>query len=124
VIDWLRTAVRERAAIADEPADDVFDKAGKWRIGPKRWVSVAPDAGVERAEFWDVIRRCSAKLPPRLRDAFVLWHLDERAGDEVCRAIDVSPNNLWVMLHRARLGMWQCLTKRWYGTASTTHKGG
>jgi len=27
----------------------------------------------------------------------------------------VSPNNLWVMLHRARMGLRRCLEVHWFG---------
>ena len=127
VIDWLRRTVRERSQSGGESdgrAVDPFDKRGMWRAAPKRWKSDAPDSDADREEFWAVIRRCSDKLSPRLRDAFVLWHLDERAGEDVCREIGINPSNLWVMLYRARLGMWQCLSKHWYGQESSDREGG
>ncbi len=128
VIDWLRRTVRERNRKADgEPdtvADAPFNGSGKWRTQPKRWASGTPESASDREEFWDIVRGCSDKLPPRLREVFVLWHLDETPSDEVCRTVDITPSNLWVMLHRARLRMWQCLTKNWYGLEPTTRKEG
>ena len=128
VIDWLRLTIRERkhraAGGPDERGHDPFGRSGKWRTSPKRWLTETPDSDAERAEFWDVIHGCVSKLPPRLRETFVLWHLDEKPGDEVCQAIDITPGNMWVMLHRARLRMWQCLTKNWYGLEPTNEKGG
>jgi RNA polymerase sigma-70 factor (ECF subfamily) len=117
VIDWLRATVRERTRTAtdDEWVDEQFTASGKWKRGPDEWASDTPEAGAERAEFWDTLHGCTGKLPARLRHVFVLWHLDERPGDEVCRAVKVSPNNLWVMLHRARLRLWRCLSRNWYG---------
>lgn len=117
VIDWLRAVVRERdrTAAADDWADRQFTASGKWRQGPDEWSSDAPISPAERAEFWVTLDGCASRLPARLRDAFVLWHLDERPGDEVCRAMRVTPNNLWVMLHRARLRLWRCLSRNWYG---------
>jgi RNA polymerase sigma-70 factor (ECF subfamily) len=54
---------------------------------------------------------------------FVLWHLDERPTGEVCQAAKVTPTNLWVMLHRARLRMWRCLSRNWYGVEPDERKG-
>ena len=62
-----------------------------------------------------VLHGCTDKLPARLREVFVLWHLDDTPGDEICETVAITPTNLWVMLHRARLRMWQCLSKNWYG---------
>jgi RNA polymerase sigma-70 factor (ECF subfamily) len=128
VIDWLRAAVRERARTADTPADDfeagLFDDTHHWRKRPKKWANTAPDADATRAEFWEVVRSCSGKLPPRLRDVFVLRHLEESEAAEICQRVAITPSNLWVMLHRARLRMWRCLTENWYGLDTTEPKAG
>ena len=58
---------------------------------------------------------CVEKLPPRFREPFVLWHLDEKSGEEVCQAVGLTSTNLWVILHRARLRMYYCLSENWYG---------
>lgn len=130
VIDWLRTTVRERARTAepgpDELDDAAFTKSEKWKgtWKPVAWATDAPDSDTTRAEFWEVVRSCSGKLPPRLRDVFVLRHLEEAESEEICQAAGITPSNLWVMLHRARLRMWRCLTQNWYGTAPSESKAG
>ena len=118
VIDWLRQTVRDRKRTdesADEWADKLFTSGGRWKAGPGRWESDTPDTGIERDEFWAVVAGCTQKLPGRLRNVFVLWHLEEQTSDDVCEAAGVTANNLWVMLHRARLRMWRCLSRAWYG---------
>ena len=118
VIDWLRRTIRERknsASDTDRRVDGLFTRSGKWRTSPKRWVSDTPESDTDRLEFWNALHGCTDKLPARLREVFVLWHLDETPGDEICETVAITPTNLWVMLHRARLRMWQCLSKNWYG---------
>ena len=68
-----------------------------------------------RDDFRDTLATCLDRLPARLRQAFVLRHVDEQAADDVCEAVGASSANLWVMLHRARLRLWRCLTVNWYG---------
>ena len=70
---------------------------------------------VHRAEFRTTLAECLGKLPDRLRKAFVLKHIDEVSANEICQSVDVTANNLAVMLHRARLRMWRCLTLNWLG---------
>ena len=118
VIDWLRAAVRDRKR-QEEKADDswadkLFTSGGRWKRGPDEWASDTPESGIERDEFWTAVAGCTQKLPTRLRDVFVLWHLEEQSSDDVCRAAGVTTNNLWVMLYRARLRMWRCLSRAWY----------
>ena len=119
VVDWLRRRVRERLrTVAGEPDGFVtalFTRRGEWKTPPGRWVRHDPVGPDEREEFWTVLHDCLGKLPPRLHDAFVLRYLDEAAGEAVCRELGLTPSNLWVMLHRARLRMWWCLSRNWFG---------
>jgi RNA polymerase sigma-70 factor (ECF subfamily) len=42
------------------------------------------------------------RLPPGLREAFELRVLHDQPTEEVCRALQISEDNLFVRLHRAR----------------------
>jgi RNA polymerase sigma-70 factor (ECF subfamily) len=125
VIDWLRRQVRERlceTAAPDRFAADLFTRRGAWRKPPGRWDRDDPAGPLDREEFWAALSACLDKLPPRFHEAFVLRYLDEAAGDEVCRELGLTPANLWVVLHRARLRMWWCLSRNWFG--EEPHGGG
>jgi RNA polymerase sigma-70 factor (ECF subfamily) len=111
VVDRLRAAAREASGVATD-LDAWFDGRGKWRRPPVRWDD--PAAAAERSEFWRVVRRCLAKLPARMGAAFTLRTLDEQEPGEVCRQLAVSPANLWVLLHRARLRLVRCLEIHWF----------
>jgi RNA polymerase sigma-70 factor (ECF subfamily) len=120
VIDWLRRQVRERLT-ADPDADperfdlELFTKRGEWKAQPGLWTRDPATEGLDREEFWTVLRACMSTLPVRLHDVFALRYLDEAAAEEVCRDLGLTPSNLWVMLHRARLRMWWCLSRNWFG---------
>ena len=118
VIDWLRMSVRQRAR--QEPLPDKwiaaqFSHSGKWKAKPDEWAADDPGRSMTRDEFRAALAACLDHLPARLRHAFVLRHVDERTADEVCKAVGASAPNLWVMLHRARLRLWRCLTVNWFG---------
>ncbi len=118
-IDWLRRRVREPLHAAPPPtdrfADDLFDRRGEWKSAPGRWDRGGAVEPLDREEFWATLHACLDKLPDRLHEVFVLRYLDEAESDEVCRELGLTPSNLWVMLHRARLRMWWCLSKNWFG---------
>ena len=118
-IDWLRRRVREQlhqaTPITDRFAADLFDRRGEWKTPPGRWARSDPTSRLDREEFWAALHACLDKLPDRLHEVFVLRYLDEAASDEVCRELGLTASNLWVMLHRARLRMWWCLSKNWFG---------
>ena len=118
VIDWLRVEVRrrlEREPLPDKWADGQFTRSGYWKAKPDEWSADDPGRALTRTDFRDTLNGCLDRLPPRLRHAFVLRHIDEQGADEVCEAVAVSESNLWVMLHRARLRLWRCLSVNWFG---------
>ena len=118
IIDWLRRTIKDRDLQSlpahDESVDGLFGPLGKWRSEPRKWSADTPDSETERSEFWEVIQRCADKLPSRLREVFVLWHLEDEPSKEVCRSLKISSANLWTVLHRSRMRMWQCLTENWF----------
>ena len=117
VVDHFRAQSREEPVEDADAALDatraLFDERGRWTVGPSAWS--APDAAFEKAEFWRALDDCLAALPPRLRDVFALREVDGLETDDVCVALDVSANNLWVMLHRARARLRRCLEVGWFG---------
>jgi RNA polymerase sigma-70 factor (ECF subfamily) len=121
LVDTLRKHAREVSveALADGPdaIDALFndDRRQHWRTPPGAWEN--PNAALEQKQFWAVFRECIETLPPRQARAFVLCEIDGLDGKEACKVLDVEPSNVWVMLHRARLRLRQCLEKHWFGGA-------
>ena len=123
VADWLRAAVRRRTRqeqLPDKPTDALFTSGGKWKRKPDEWAADDPGREVTRAEFREALAGCLDKLPARLRQAFVLKHVDEESADEIRQAVGVTATNLAVMLHRARLRLWRCLSVNWFGDDPAT----
>lgn len=113
LIDHLRQRRRTVAVGPDPWADGLFDARGKWRVEPGHWEDAG--AALERQEFWDVFGDCLGQLPGRLRRVFLLRQVDDRPSAEICQVLGLTVNNLWVMVHRARLRLWACLQENWFG---------
>lgn len=117
VIDHFRRSGREvQVGELEEPdpvVETVFTKRGLWSGGPRRWSS-DPAKGLEADEFWVVFRSCVGHLPPSMADAFCLRELESMNGKEICQVLDISPSNLWALLHRARIRLRQCLENNWF----------
>lgn len=75
----------------------------------------SPSSMVENREFWAVLSGCLSKLPEAQRRAFSLREFDGLTGDEIRKVLDVTPTNLWVILHRARAGLRRCMETNWFG---------
>lgn len=86
-------------------------------LAPKHWEK--PDESLVKKEFWSVLRRCLSRMPEQTAQVFLLREIDGISSEEICKSLDVSANNLWVMLHRARLGLRRCLEVHWFRTTHT-----
>jgi RNA polymerase sigma-70 factor (ECF subfamily) len=119
IVDHLRRQGRERpvSAItsAGEIGEELFDTNGWWQVKPANWLG-DPTQVFEKKEFWEAFNHCLENLPQRLRSVFAFREIDELSADEVCEALKVTPGNLGVLLHRARMGLRRCLEINWFGT--------
>lgn len=124
VIDHLRRASRlqsldalEPFLAADEDEQYRFDDTGHWRpeTAPTGWGG-DPRALAENKEFWDVLRRCMERLPARTAQVYAMREIDGVDSDEVCKVLEVTPSNLWVLLHRARQRLRECFETQWLGS--------
>jgi RNA polymerase sigma-70 factor, ECF subfamily len=83
------------------------------RMAPKAWET--PDQTLVNKEFQEVLKRCLSQLPEKVAHVFLLREIEVVPTEEICKDLGVSPNNLWVMLHRARMGLRRCLELHWFG---------
>jgi RNA polymerase sigma-70 factor (ECF subfamily) len=115
ISDHLRRTCRERAVRAELPVEqDSWDDALLW-IHELAAESQSPTRRLELAEFHENLERALGKLPSRLAQVFQMYEIDERPNREVCQAMNISENNLWVMLHRARTQLREQLAGWWNG---------
>ena len=92
--------------------DDAFDEKGHWKVGPAKWIA-DPREQFERKKFMEALYDCLAVPPKRLADAFILREIDGLGTKEICKVLNVSETNLWVMLHRVRMSVRECLENNW-----------
>ena len=121
LIDVVRRKWREQPLTtgADESEADAIDalfkEDGHWRQFPANWGD--PERAFEDGRFWEVFELCSRELPARTARAFIMREVMELGTEEICKELAITPTNLWVMLHRARLLLRECLETRWFGRA-------
>jgi RNA polymerase sigma-70 factor (ECF subfamily) len=54
-----------------------------------------------------------------MAQVFTLREVDEVEGDAICAMLGLSSSNLWVLLHRARKQLRQCLEANFFGHRET-----
>jgi RNA polymerase sigma-70 factor (ECF subfamily) len=123
LIDHFRSTSRE-TPVSDFAADELthdefFRSAGEWKehwevaYAPAGW-EMTPETAYEQTEFWLVFDGCLSSLSERIARAFTLREVDGHTSEEICEILQVSTNNLWVMLHRARLHLRRCIGMNWF----------
>jgi len=123
IIDSYRKKYSSRESSFGENEQTVFDAdfyrseepfRGHWLEGrgPNSY-SLLPEGELEQAEFMEFIKLCMEGLKPQLAAAFSMKMIDEEDSETICKELGITPSNLWVMLHRARLKMRDCLEKKW-----------
>ena len=116
VIDHFRRLARDR--VTGETSNDadlqLFDENRYWihEDGPRDW-GPDPATEYERARFAEILQGCLSGLPPRMAAAFTMREIDDLDSIEVCKVLEVTSTNLWVILHRARAQLRLCLESNW-----------
>jgi RNA polymerase sigma-70 factor (ECF subfamily) len=126
IIDHFRRISRhagaEQLELHAPELEELFQSSGEWvghwdfEQGPIEW-QTNPAALLEQSEFQQTLQHCLGELPPRLANAFTLREMEELSSEEVCKVLEISTTNLWVMLHRARAHLRHCIEINWFRPA-------
>ncbi|HGY54128.1 MAG TPA: sigma-70 family RNA polymerase sigma factor [Caldithrix abyssi] len=120
IIDHYRKTVRRKdIEVETDPDHDFYEEgpmAGRWREDrtPGDW-DLHPGEALRQNEFMRILRQCLEILPERISSVFILREIDGQNSEEICKELDISPSNLWVILHRARTQLRRCLERDWFG---------
>ena len=118
IVDHFRRQSREVSlpdgGLPDSPGDEPFDANGHWTAGPAEWGGNPADL-FRQKKFLEQLTKCLAALSPNLADAFTLREIDGADTKEICKVLRVTETNLWVILHRARARLRECLETHWLG---------
>ena len=77
---------------------------------PKDWNT---DNEIQLDEFHQILQFCLSLLKPKQRLVFMMKILDQCTTEETCTKAKISQENLWTIMHRARLQIRECIEKKW-----------
>ncbi len=114
VVDRQRRLARLDTVTSDDNSvlDQLFDQNGHWSKAARYADPLQLDS-LEQAEFTGILQRCLKKLPAKQAAAFIGREINEQNSENLCKELDVSSTNLWVLMHRARLRLAECIRARW-----------
>jgi RNA polymerase sigma-70 factor (ECF subfamily) len=118
IIDLQRKQIREQPLsdlvdldASDMSMDDFFDQKGHWLEKPQ--ILDIPENALEQKQFLSILSGCMDKLPAKLAAIFMMRDVHEVENENICKELDITSTNAWVMLYRARMGLRKCLEMNW-----------
>lgn len=122
IVDYYRKKNRTQSmqAAADfyeREESELFSADGHWNYDnpniPHEWNPEQVE-NLDRQEFMRHFRDCSQLLPEKTRQVFYMREIDGLTTNEICESLAISQQNLWTILHRARMALRGCLEKNFF----------
>lgn len=93
-------STEEDGSWLEERVADPFDKTA--------------EATLENNELGDAIYSCLDKLPEKQATVFRMKTIQKLETEVICNELNITASNLWVIVHRARIAMADCMQKNWF----------
>ena len=98
-----------------DPISKFFDPESGGRV----WITNKNSMDIEtiedkisKEETISQLKDCIDKLPEKWNGILSAKYFEEKPSDEICNDFDISPSNLWVIIHRAKLLLRDCLNNK------------
>ncbi len=113
IIDYWRKAETRYT----DPVSSFFSQdknAGHWleNQGHQEELKTVLDQ-ISEAETIEELMACIDTLPKKWKGVISSKYLEEQTAEEICKEFEISSSNLWVIIHRAKLLLRDCLKHKW-----------
>lgn len=98
----------------DEDFSELFDRKGFWQQDERPVAWSNPEESLREAQFWRVLETCLERLPPKQARVFMMREFIELDANEICAVMKLTTSDLYVLLHRSRLRLRECIENKWY----------
>jgi RNA polymerase sigma-70 factor (ECF subfamily) len=116
LIDFFRTKYRHRTLsldmIDESQMEESFDARGNWQVKPGKW-GENPRNRYEQKEMARILMNCLETLQGKQADAIRLREISGEETEDICKVLNISTTNYWVLMHRARLALRKCMERNW-----------
>ena len=121
IIDLFRKQAKEATQFSLEAElengvgdfDVLFQPDEHWNTLPQAWAD--PLKNLENKKFWEIFEICAKLMPPNTARVFMMREFLGSSTEEICKDMQISATNCWVMLYRARMSLRLCLGHNWFG---------
>ena len=117
IVDQIRKSIKTQTVDISKEDEALMESmwykySGIATTNPDPW-EFNPRKQFDNKEFWVAFKECVETLKDPIKQAFILKMLEDHSTEEVCKVMGISPNYLWVLLHRAREQLKLVLKEKW-----------
>lgn len=124
IADWYRSPHQRRRAWVDtdeietesDPTDGLYDAQGSYKEAVPSWQQ--PEKQETQRQMMTVMEACLKRLPSQTGRVFMMREWLGFETSEICERLSLSAENCRMILHRARMGLRQCMTAQGHTTGS------
>jgi len=116
IIDYYRkiNSVKGKAEVKMSFYTD-GDREGEWieECVPTNWNNEV-EKSIENDELGIALERCIEDLPEKYAMVFRMKTIQQFETEEICKELEITSSNLWVIIHRARTQLRKCMEESWF----------
>ncbi|TNE28348.1 MAG: sigma-70 family RNA polymerase sigma factor [Bacteroidetes bacterium] len=93
-----------------------FDESGGWNgehMPHESWDD-QPDGELENSQLKSALERCIDNLKGKGASAFRMKYIEDEESEEICKVLNITSSNYWVLIHRAKLQLRDCLDQSYF----------
>lgn len=126
IADWYRSPNRTRFvqpaeenadSELDDSIDALYDATGHYVQAVPSWQQ--PENQMEQRQMLTILELCVDRLPNQMGRIFMMREWLGFETTEICSRLNLSADNCRMILHRARMGMRQCMQHKWLDARAT-----
>lgn len=118
IIDYYRKSSKSQNIRIDndDSEDEFFNESGHWKKEalPNPFNQSFGNQH-HSFEFFEILEKCKRKLNQLQLSLFSMKFVDEIDSEEICKELEISSSNYWVLIHRIKLKIRKCIEKLFYG---------
>jgi len=124
IADWYRSPHQRRRVWVDaaemeterDPTEGLYDAQGSYKEAVPSWHQ--PERQESQRQMMSIMEACLKRLPSQTGRVFMMREWLGLDTAEICGQLGLSAENCRMVLHRARMGLRQCMTAQGLTTGS------
>ena len=72
------------------------------------------EKNIENEELTVALEKCINNLPEKYAMVFRMKTIQQFETEDICKELEITSSNLWVIIHRARTQLRKCMEDNWF----------